>query len=292
MSLHPVVPERQQPPKLPSRYSPLPPSGAGTPRSIPTAEPCIVRSARIASGLSSPEDVSLDDYPLPISVYAGRSSVNIREFPSPSFNYNPSSSYTLSSYPLSTHRPSRRPCLKPNTRETRTSISFPTPPPSHSNCQAPERSDIRCASLVSSIETSSQPTIPRATASRFDSHSLTDRPVYDGYVRGAGRTRTDIHDTNASRWKPRYSRGLSMLMNVLGRLILKALCIARPFTRWLDSPQRNWPKMNTIIAVATLAVTMIAALDPLDNFFRVKMEGGSQETRAQNDYCDCSPYIN
>ncbi|KAI1631119.1 hypothetical protein F4809DRAFT_633813, partial [Biscogniauxia mediterranea] len=291
MSLHPVVPERQQPPELPSGYSPLPSSGAGTPRSIPTAEPCIIRSARIASRLSSPEDVSLDDYPLPISVYAGRSAVNIREFPSPPFNYDPNSSYTLSSYPLSTHRPSKRPYLKPNIREARTSISFPTPPPPNSHRQAPERSDIRCASLVPSIETSSQPTIPRATASRFDSPSLTDRPVYDGYVRGARRTRTDIHDTNASRWKLRYSRGLSMLMNALGRLILKASCVARPFTRWLDSPQRNWSKMSTIIALATLAVTIIAALDPLDNFFGVKMEGGVQETRARSDYCDCSPYI-
>ncbi|KAI0596163.1 hypothetical protein F4775DRAFT_324510 [Biscogniauxia sp. FL1348] len=288
MSLRSVVPERQQPPKLLPWFGPPPPSGEGTPRSIPAAEPCIVRSTRIANGSSSPEDVSLDDYPLPTSAYVGQSATGIREFPSSPSNYNPNSSYTLSSYPLSTHRPSKRPYLKPNIREARTSFSVPTLHHPNSHHQAPERTDIRSPSVVPSIETRSQPTIPEATASRFGSASRTDRPVHDAYFLGARSM--DSHDTNAARWKPRYSCGLSKLKMVLGRLILGALWVARLFTRWLDSPQRNWSKMSTIVALATLAVTIIAALDPLDNFFRVKMEGGSEEIRVQSDYCDCSLY--
>ncbi|KAI5920976.1 hypothetical protein F4810DRAFT_388644 [Camillea tinctor] len=286
MSLCSVVPERRQPLKSSPWFGPPPSSGEGTPRSIPTIEPYIGESSESLSRLPSPEDVNLDDHPLPIPAYTGESAISLQEFPRSQSNCSPESSYTLPSYPLSTHRPSKRSCPKPNTREAQTSFSVLAHSPPNSHHQAPEMADTLSAPSAPSSGARLLPTIPRATVSRVNSASHTDGPVRNGHLRGAEST--DQYNTNASRWEFKPCK-FSGLRKLLGHIVLGALWITRLFTDWLTSPQRNWTQMNTIIALVTLIVTILAAIDPLEKFFRMQMVGGFQKTRTPSDYCDCSP---
>ncbi|KAI1500303.1 hypothetical protein F5X99DRAFT_386655 [Biscogniauxia marginata] len=269
MSLISVAPGRRKSSKR-SRWFGPPISGAGTPRSAPTVESYFVRPVRGQSGLFNLEDVTLEDYSLPNSCCGGQSTTNI-----------------LSPYPLSTHRPSKRPYTKPTSREAQES-----PPVLSSYLLHPHPRRIKSFNELSTLPASSGAKnivlsmTPREVSPVLQPISHSDWLTYYENLNSKAQD-TSLDATEVSRWKLKCVDKLSRLRALLQRLILGVPWL---LADWLNSPQRNWTKISTLIALASLIVTTIAAIDPLDNFFRVKMATGFQETRTQDGHCNCSPH--